>query len=131
MKKNVFIISFSIVIFIIALIGFASANGYSDNTPIPNLFGGREPGDYLKMLAIGENDFFIAHPCLHSIQDINNIEATDACIVCISIPLSQSKLVNQGTSDVVGKYRVVASFVSSRGTKVESSWEFGVVTSLS
>jgi hypothetical protein len=26
-----------------------------------------------------------------------------------------------------GKYRVVASFVSSRGTKVESNWEFGVV----
>ena len=26
-----------------------------------------------------------------------------------------------------GKYRVVATFVSNRGTKVESSWEFGVV----
>lgn len=27
-----------------------------------------------------------------------------------------------------GKYRVVASFVSEKGTKVESSWEFGIVS---
>ncbi|MEK6934017.1 MAG: hypothetical protein AABW75_04020 [Nanoarchaeota archaeon] len=26
-----------------------------------------------------------------------------------------------------GKYRVIASFVSNKGTKVESNWEFGVV----
>lgn len=36
MKKRVFIVSFSIVLLVFAFLLFASANGYSDNTPIPN-----------------------------------------------------------------------------------------------
>ena len=36
MKKRLFSVSFSIILFAFAFLSFASANGYSDNTPIPN-----------------------------------------------------------------------------------------------
>ena len=49
---------------------------------VQNVLGGRQPGDYLDMLAVGKDKIYIAHPCEKLIDDSPKLPS-DACVTII------------------------------------------------
>ena len=54
---------------------------------VPNVEGGREPGDYLDMIRVGQNNIFVLYPCLDRRFAPPYYHANDACIRKLPKPL--------------------------------------------
>lgn len=53
---------------------------------IPNYGGGRDPGDYLDMIAVGKTKIFVAYPCVNMDIFANAYVPSDACVAAIAKP---------------------------------------------
>ncbi len=60
-----------------------SKNIRINDISVPNVYGGRNPGDYLDMLAVGKDKVFVSHPCVNSLVYLGG-NANDACISILS-----------------------------------------------
>ena len=45
--------------------GLTFSNVKVNDISVPNAYGGRNPGDYLDMVSVGETKVFVSHPCVH------------------------------------------------------------------
>ncbi|MEK7586848.1 MAG: sialidase family protein [Patescibacteria group bacterium] len=60
-----------------------STNIKINDISIPNVFGWRDPGDYLDMLAVGQTKIFISHPCVN-LNYPQDGRSSDACVTIIN-----------------------------------------------
>ncbi len=59
-----------------------SRNIKVNDISIPNVYGHRNPGDYLDMLSVGSSRIFVSHPCINPAFDFTGMP-NDACIAVI------------------------------------------------
>ncbi|MFH1170659.1 MAG: hypothetical protein V1704_03825 [Candidatus Vogelbacteria bacterium] len=60
-----------------------SSNIKINDTSVPNFYGGRNPGDYLDMLAVGQTKIFVSHPCVN-LNYPQDGRPSDACVTTLS-----------------------------------------------
>jgi len=66
-----------------------SKNLKVNDISVPNVFGHRDPGDYLNMVSVGDTKVFVSHPCVNT--DFNQEgKPSDACVAKYQKPLIPS-----------------------------------------
>jgi hypothetical protein len=70
-----------------------SRNRKVNDQPVPNTFGGRNPGDYRRDLAVGKDAVYVSHPCVG--ENYDPYVPTDTCVSRIIKPSERRRPVRR------------------------------------